>query len=56
MYEAPKLVRFGKFRDLTLQGQGACEGSAKTQLGFDLLFMGGTVQTGDGCPAPVVRS
>ena len=31
MYEAPKLVRFGKFRDLTLQ-------TSKTVSNLDLCF------------------
>ena len=31
MYEAPKLERFGAFRDLTLQGYG------KTQIGDDQI-------------------
>ena len=52
MYEAPKLVRFGKFRDLTLQV--VCDpngGPTKVYANFDINFPNGQ---DDGCP--VVRS
>jgi hypothetical protein len=50
MYEAPKLVRYGQFRDLTLQLY-SCPGSQKSTQSFDALFMNGTVVTpSDGCP------
>jgi len=46
MYESPKLVRFGQFRDLTLQG--ACPGGIVKNLPvFDAAFPLGT---NDGCP------
>jgi hypothetical protein len=57
MYETPELVRFGKFRDLTLQSQGTnCtnDGSVpkpwsfKTHPTYDSFVPNGT---DDGCPA-----
>lgn len=51
MYEAPKLVRFGQFRDLTLQTSGCLlvkPYTGKDQPTFDNLFPQGT---NDGCPA-----
>jgi len=52
MYESPKLVRFGTFRDLTLQScQLVAPYGGKDQPTFDALFPTGT---NDGCPA--VRS
>ena len=50
MYEAPKLVRYGQFRDLTLQTY-SCPGTQKNLNSFDALFMNGQVVTVDGCPA-----
>jgi len=51
MYESPKLVRFGQFRDLTLQPP-TCPGSAiKNVPVFDAAIPLGT---NDGCP--VARS
>lgn len=50
MYEAPKLVRFGKFRDLTLQ-TAPCDpngGPTKTFNNFDINFPTGQ---SDGCLA-----
>jgi hypothetical protein len=57
MYEAPKLVRFGQFRDLTLQiDDPNCLKTApwtnKNVNTFDSIFPFGT---NDGC-AQVVRS
>jgi hypothetical protein len=46
MYEAPKLVRFGRFRDLTLQTCPS-SGPGKDQNFFDPLFPQGQ---NDGCP------
>ena len=54
MYESPKLVRFGKFRDLTLQASGCltqAPWTGKDEPTFDSIFPTGT---NDGCPA--VRS
>ena len=47
MYESPKLVRFGTFRDLTLQ---SCppSGPGKSSPTYDLAYPNGT---SDGCPA-----
>lgn len=48
MYESPKLVRFGMFRDLTLQGcQLVAPYAGKDQPTHDTLFPLGT---NDGCP------
>ena len=47
MYEAPQLVRFGKFRDLTLQY--VCDpngGPTKVYSNFDINFPNGQ---DDGC-------
>lgn len=50
MYETPKLVRYGKFRDLTLQDcQVTTPYTGKNQPTFDALFPLGT---NDGCPPP----
>jgi hypothetical protein len=50
MYEAPRLVKFGQFRDLTLQ---SCPTQApftgKNQSTYDSLFPNGQ---SDGCPEP----
>ena len=51
MYEAPKLVRYGQFRDLTLQVCDPNGGPTKIHPDFDINFPTGI---GDGCPA--VRS
>jgi len=48
MYEAPKLVRFGKFRDLTLQDCNPLGGPTKIHPNADPLFPSGQ---NDGCPA-----
>jgi hypothetical protein len=47
MYETPKLVRFGKFRDLTLQTSCPTSGPGKNYPSFDPLFPQGQ---NDGCP------
>jgi hypothetical protein len=60
MYETPKLVRFGSFRDLTLQTPSDCTNGGtvpkpwtfKTAPFTDSFVPGGT---DDGCPA-VARS
>jgi hypothetical protein len=49
MYEAPKLVRFGQFRDLTLQTSCPTSGPGKTFPNFDPLYPTGV---NDGCPTP----
>ena len=51
MYEAPKLVRFGKFRDLTLQVCDPNGGPTKVTNNYDIAFPNGQ---NDGCPT--VRS
>jgi hypothetical protein len=51
MYEAPKLVRYGQFRDLTLQTYDCGLGPHKNLNSFDALFMNGQVVSTDGCPA-----
>lgn len=48
MYEAPKLVRFGKFRDLTLQILECTSGSKSTNL-TDSMFPLGIAPPTDGC-------
>jgi len=51
MYESPKLVRFGQFRDLTLQGQGCLlqkPWTGKNVNTYDSYFPQGN---NDGCPA-----
>jgi hypothetical protein len=49
MYESPKLVRFGQFRDLTLQGGCLTQApwTGKNQDTYDSLFPKGN---DDGCP------
>lgn len=50
MYEAPRLVKFGQFRDLTLQSQTCltqAPWTGKDQDTFDPLFPQGQ---NDGCP------
>ena len=47
MYEAPKLVRFGKFRDLTLQVCDPTGGPTKSFANTDIAFPTGQ---SDGCP------
>ena len=48
MYEAPKLVRFGKFRDLTLQVPPCNPNGGPTKIynNFDINFPNGQ---SDGC-------
>ena len=50
MYEAPRLIKYGQFRDLTLQA-APCQTTApytgKTVNTFDALFPTGQ---NDGCP------
>ena len=51
MYEAPRLVKYGQFRDLTLQTQTCMTTppyTGKTAATFDSIFPVG--QTNDGCP------
>jgi hypothetical protein len=51
MYEAPRLVKYGQFRDLTLQTQTCLTTppyTGKTAATFDSIFPVG--QTNDGCP------
>lgn len=53
MYESPKLVRFGTFRDLTLQSEPCVVGvpkpwTSKNAPTFDSFFPQGS--TSDGCP------
>ncbi|CAG1772919.1 hypothetical protein BAC2_03246 [uncultured bacterium] len=51
MYESPKLVRYGQFRDLTLQSSGCLlqkPWTGKDQPTFDSFFPNGV---NDGCPA-----
>ena len=50
MYESPKLVRFGQFRELTLQGgcQTQVPYTGKNVNTYDSVFPLGT---NDGCPA-----
>lgn len=51
MYESPKLVRFGSFRELTQQTQGCLTQypwTGKDQPTFDSIFPNGV---NDGCPA-----
>ncbi len=53
MYHTPKLVRYGGFRELTLQGAGATctppiPTTQKTSPQFDPVFSAG--QSNDGCP------
>ena len=52
MYETPKLVRFGKFRDLTLQAADCTTGVPKPWVhkvnpSFDAALSSGI---NDGCP------
>ena len=49
MYQTPRLVKFGQFRELTLQSgcQLTAPYSGKDQPQFDALFPLGT---DDGCP------
>lgn len=49
MYEAPRLVKFGRFRDLTLQTQclTTAPWTGKTVNTSDILFPQGQ---NDGCP------
>lgn len=49
MYEAPRLVKFGRFRDLTLQSQCLTQApwTGKTVNTADILFPQGQ---NDGCP------
>ena len=50
MYETPKLVRYGSFRELTLVPQGCmtqAPWTGKDQPTFDPLFPNGQ---NDGCP------
>lgn len=53
MYQTPKLVRYGAFRELTLQNPGtSCPTvpmNQKIDPSLDALF--GPGQTNDGCPA-----
>lgn len=52
MYEAPKLVRYGQFRELTQQqGNWLCPGTQKLQTGLDFITGHGVQVTDDGCPA-----
>lgn len=46
MYEAPKLVKFGKFRDLTLQVCNPQGGPTKVYANYDINFPNGQ---DDGC-------
>jgi hypothetical protein len=43
MYEAPRLTRFGTFRELTKSG-------VKNDIGFDILINNGNTLTSDGVP------
>ena len=54
MYQTPKLVRYGGFRELTLQGAGATctppiPTTQKTAPSLDPAF--GPGQSNDGCPS-----
>lgn len=56
MYETPKLIRFGSFRDLTLQTVG-CPGIPSNQKNTNIVdpaFGPGAGTVDDGCP--VARS